>query len=56
MTARWLLCCSGCCRAPQVVVARLHSGRAFEYGLGLLQEWAGRTDGFLICFAGGGGV
>ena len=33
----------------QVVVARLHSGRAFEYGLGLLQEWAERTDGFLIC-------
>ena len=33
----------------QVVVARLHSGRAFEYGLGLLQTWAERTDGFLIC-------
>ena len=33
----------------QVVVARLHSGRAFEYGLGLLQAWAERTDGFLIC-------
>ncbi len=33
----------------QVVVARLHSGRAFEYGLGLLQEWTERTDGFLIC-------
>ena len=33
----------------QVVVARLHSGRAFEYGLELLQAWAERTDGFLIC-------
>ena len=33
----------------QVVLARLHSGRAFDYGLGLLQEWAERTDGFLIC-------
>ncbi len=33
----------------QVVVARLHSGRAFEYGLEHLQDWAERTDGFLIC-------
>ncbi len=33
----------------QVVVARLHSGRAFEYGLGCLEAWAERTDGFLIC-------
>lgn len=33
----------------QVVLARLHSGRAFEHGLGILREWAERTDGFLIC-------
>ncbi len=35
--------------AAQVVVARLHSGRAFGYGVGRLQSWAERTDGFLIC-------
>ena len=35
--------------SAQVVVARLHSGRAFAYGLGRLQAWAERTDGFLIC-------
>lgn len=33
----------------QVVVARLHSGRAFESGLARLEEWAERSDGFLIC-------
>lgn len=33
----------------QVVVARLHSARAFEHGLGRLLKWAEQTDGFLVC-------
>ena len=33
----------------QVVVARLHSARSFEYGLGRLLDWAEGSDGFLLC-------
>lgn len=33
----------------EVVVARLHSGRDFAYGLGRLEAWAEQTGGFLIC-------
>lgn len=33
----------------QVVVARLHSARSFEYGLGRLIEWAEGREGFLLC-------
>lgn len=33
----------------QIVVARLHSTRAFAHGLDRLQRWAAATDGMLIC-------
>lgn len=35
--------------AAQIVVARLHSARSFEYGLAWLERWAQETDGFLLC-------
>ena len=33
----------------QIVVTRLHSTRAFEYGLSRLQRWAEESGGFLLC-------
>jgi cobaltochelatase CobN len=35
--------------AAQIVVARLHSARSFEYGLARLERWAQETGGFLLC-------
>lgn len=35
--------------AAQIVVARLHSARSFEYGLARLERWAKENDGFLLC-------